>query len=342
MSAVKWLVSLIFLLLTLMAAAAGGVYYGVTQPLMIDEAQEYEVQSGSSSTRIGQQLAARGWIYHPMLTKVVSRLNPTLVPKKGRYLIEPGQNLIQVFQLFDSGKAIYHEVTLLEGKTVKDYISTLAAKGNIEMTMEGFSAERVAEHMKLGYPSAEGLFFANTYRYHDGDTDVDILRHANALLIKELKTAWGIRHTPIPIKTSYDALILASIIEKETGVPYERPLISKVFMNRLKRKIRLQTDPTVIYGLGDQYNGNITRKDLRSKTPYNTYVIKGLPPTPIANVGKEAILAAVQPGETAALYFVAKGDGTHAFSRTLREHNNAVAKYQKFQRRKDYQSSPTK
>ncbi|TDO99982.1 endolytic transglycosylase MltG [Marinomonas balearica] len=342
MSAVKWLVSLIFLLLTLLAGAAAGIYYGVTQPLMIDSAQEYEVQLGASSTKIGHQLAARGWIYHPLLTKVVSRLNPTLIPKAGRYEIVPGQNLIQVFQLFDSGKAIFHEVTLLEGKTVKDYMAALEAKGNIQMTMSGFDAKRIAKHMELGHSSAEGLFFANTYRYHDGDTDVDILKHANTLLKKELNTAWDNRNKSIPLKTPYDVLTLASIIEKETGVAYERPLISKVFMNRLKRRIRLQTDPTVIYGLGDKYNGNITRRDLRTKTPYNTYVIDGLPPTPIANVGREAIEAAVWPGETAALYFVAKGDGTHAFSRTLREHNNAVAKYQKYQRRKDYKSSPSK
>ncbi|MCZ2722244.1 endolytic transglycosylase MltG [Marinomonas sp. 15G1-11] len=143
-----------------------------------------------------------------------------------------------------------------------------------------------------------------------------------------------------PLNDSYEALILASIIEKETGDASERPLISKVFVNRLRKNIRLQTDPTVIYGLGEAFDGNLTRAHLRAENPYNTYRIFGLPPTPIANVGKESIVAAVSPGETDALYFVAKGDGTHAFSRTLREHNNAVAQYQRFQRRSDYTSSP--
>ena len=336
----KWLWRFLFLALTLIGAAAGGIYYGITQPILIAEPTTYEVQPGYTPTRIGSQMAARGWIYHPLLVRVASRLNPQWVPKMGEYELTPGMTVMDVLAKFDSGQAIHYSVTLLEGKTTQEFLETLANKRNIEMTLLGQSNNQIAASLELGVANAEGQFFADTYRYFAGDTDVQILKRANAKLNTVLMSHWAQKNARLPFSSAYDALIMASIIEKETGAAHERPLIAKVFFNRLKLNIRLQTDPTVIYGLGDSYDGNLTRKGLRSKSPYNTYRIYGLPPTPIANVGEEAIAAAINPGETDALYFVAKGDGTHEFSRTLKEHNAAVAKYQRFKRRSDYTSSP--
>ncbi len=337
---VTWLWRLLLLAIALVGLLAGALYYGITQPIMINEPIIYEVKSGYTTTRIGSQMAARGWIYHPLLMRAASRLNPQLVSKIGEYELTPNMNIIDVLKKFDSGDAVHYKVTLLEGKTTQDYIDTLSAKENVEITLAGLSNVEISRKLNLPYPNAEGLFFADTYLYYKGDTDATILLRSHNKLLKELEESWTRKKVTSPLKNSYEALILASIIEKETGDASERPLISKVFYNRLKKNIRLQTDPTVIYGLGESFDGNLKRTHLRQKTPYNTYRIFGLPPTPIANVGKESIDAAVSPGETDALYFVAKGDGSHIFSRTLREHNNAVAKYQKFQRRSDYTSVP--
>lgn len=340
MSVIKWLWRLLLIAITAVSVLAGGLYYGITQPLLIDEPIIYEVKPGYTVTRIGSQMEARGWIYHALLMKVASRLNPQWVSKVGEYEVTPQMNILDLLAKFDAGDAIHYKVTLLEGNTTQDFVDTLSKKGNVEMTLSGLSNIEISRKLNLPYLNAEGLFFADTYQYYKGDTDEAILRRAHQKLMSELEASWANKNKFTPLKNAYEALILASIIEKETGDASERPIISKVFVNRLKLNIRLQTDPTVIYGIGDEFDGNLTRAHLKEKTPYNTYRIFGLPPTPIANVGKESIEAAVNPGETDALYFVAKGDGTHVFSRTLREHNNAVAKYQRFQRRSDYTSSP--
>ena len=182
----------------------------------------------------------------------------------------------------------------------------------------------------LGYPEQhpEGLFFPDTYRFPKGTSDVDFLKRAYQVMQKHLEREWSERDPELPLKSSYEALILASIIEKETGAGFERPLIAGVFIERLKRNMRLQTDPTIIYGLGEQYDGDIRFRDLRKDTPYNTYLHAGLTPTPIAMPGLLAIRAALHPTPTDALYFVSKGDGTHQFSATLEQHNAAVARYQ--------------
>lgn len=339
MKTIRWLAVSTILLLSLAALIAGGIYYMLTEPLKIDSEQTYQVPRGSSVIKIGHQLADKGWIMHPVLTRIALELNPQWIPKAGKYLLQPGMNVIDVLALLDSGDTIYYPITLLEGHTYKDYLAAMSQKGNIEMTLEGLSARQIAEKLGVDAASPEGLLFANTYRYHDGDTDLDIFKQAHDLLQSTLDNVWQDRAKKLPYKNSYEALIMASIVEKETGVPEERPLIARVFISRLEKGMRLQTDPTVIYGMGERYQGNITRADLRRKTPYNTYQIDGLPPTPIANVGYEAIEAVLHPGETKALYFVAKGDGSHIFSNTLKAHNAAVAKYQRFQRRKDYTST---
>jgi UPF0755 protein len=182
----------------------------------------------------------------------------------------------------------------------------------------------------LGYPGQhpEGLFFPDTYRFPKGTRDVDFLRRAYQVMQKHLAREWDQRGSNLPLKSSYEALILASIIEKETGAAFERPLISAVFTERLRRKMSLQTDPTIIYGMGEEFDGDIRFRDLKKDTPYNTYLRAGLTPTPIALPGLEAIRAALHPAPSKALYFVSKGDGTHHFSATLHEHNAAVKRYQ--------------
>ena len=336
---IKWVYRAAFVFFTIVAVALISLYHSVTVPINADEKETFEVNKGDTFYSLGGALASEGWIDYAFLTRVVSKLNPTWTPKPGKYQITPEMSLIDIMALLDSGRSISYTVTFLEGKTTQDFIATMAAKENINMTLLGLSNEQIAEVLGLDTTHPEGLFFANTFRYHDGDSDVSILKHSHELLQNTLDELWEKRAKDLPYKSAYEALIMASIIEKETGVPEERGLISRVFISRLEKRMRLQTDPTVIYGLGDSFTGNLTRKGLRSDSPYNTYRVFGLPPTPIANVGREAIEAALNPSETTALYFVAKGDGTHTFSNTLREHNNAVRKYQ-FKRREDYRSTP--
>ena len=206
--------------------------------------------------------------------------------------------------------------------------AALAEDPIIEHTLEGKTDEEIM--IRLGYPDQhpEGMFFPDTYRFPKGTSDVDFLRRAYQVMQKHLNREWDRRDNGLPLKSSYEALILASIIEKETGAAFERPLIGGVFIERLKRNMRLQTDPTIIYGMGENFDGNIRFRDLKKDTPYNTYLRAGLTPTPIALPGLDAIRAALHPAETEALYFVSKGDGTHRFSKTLQEHNNAVNRYQ--------------
>lgn len=341
MKLVKRIVLAALVALTLAALGAGWAYNGLTKSMNVTEVTQFDVERGASIIKLGNQLAEMGWIEHPILARLAYQLNPQIVPKAGKYDIQPGMSLMEALALFDTGEVVFYPVTLLEGHTFREYLKAMQAKGNIEMTLLELTDKEIASKLGLEQDSPEGMFFANTYRYHDGDTDLDILKQSNTLLQATLEELWANKAKKLPYKTPYEALIMASIIEKETGAAFERPLIARVFISRLEKGMRLQTDPTVIYGMGERYKGNITRADLRRPTPYNTYQINGLPPTPIANVGKEAIHAALNPGETKALYFVAKGDGTHVFSNTLVEHNAAVAEFQRFKRRKDYTSTPT-
>lgn len=339
MAFIKWFFRVAILLVSLSAIVAGYLYHSITSPVTLAAIDTVEVRAGDTSYSLGKKLNDRGLIEYPFLTRVVSKLNPEWVPKVGKYAINSEMNLLDIMALFDSGKSIFYSITLLEGKTTRDYLSAMEARGNIAMTLLNASNEDLVKRIGLDVSHPEGQFFANTYRYHEGDTDVSILKHANELMTKTLNELWLSKAADLPYQSSYEALIMASIIEKETGVPEERPLIAQVFISRLKKGMRLQTDPTVIYGLGSDYTGNLTRKGLQSTSPYNTYRFFGLPPTPIANVGREAIEAALNPEQTKALYFVAKGDGTHAFSNSLREHNRAVRQFQ-FKRREDYRSTP--
>ncbi len=237
------------------------------------------------------------------------------------------------------GKVINYKITFIEGSTFQDMRNSLAAANKLQQTTRDWSEAQLMAELGLPSQAAEGMFFPSTYTYTKGMQDLDLLRQANTTLVQILEKAWAERSNNLPYKNSYEALIMASIVERETGAAYERPDIAGVFVRRLQQGMRLQTDPTVIYGMQDHYKGRITRKDLQTPTPWNTYTIYGLPPTPIALPSAEAIKASLNPAAGTSLYFVAKGDGTHQFSNSLAEHNKAVKKYQ-LQRRSDYRSSP--
>ena len=241
--------------------------------------------------------------------------------------------------MWQRGEVVQYSLTLVEGWNFRQVRSALAKHEKIEQTLDGLSDSEVMA--KLGHEGVfpEGRFFPDTYRFVRGMTDAQLLEKAYDRLDKVLAQEWEQRDPAVPYATPYQALIMASLVEKETGVPQERGQIAGVFVRRMKIGMPLQTDPTVIYGLGERYTGKLTRAHLREPTPYNTYTIPGLPPTPIAMVGREAIHAALHPADGTSLYFVAKGDGSHTFSDDLDAHNSAVREFQ-IKRRADYRSSP--
>ncbi|MCY7386762.1 MAG: endolytic transglycosylase MltG, partial [Burkholderiales bacterium] len=246
----------------------------------------------------------------------------------GTYRLTDAITPLALLKKLNDGDVVTIALTFVEGVTFADMRAQLESAKDLQITLSGVSNKDILKKIGAGESSAEGLFFPDTYRFSAGTTDLELLKKSYRMMQQKLALAWAQRDPSLPYKEPYDALIMASIIEKETGRAEERPLIGAVFTNRLKIPMRLQTDPTVIYGMGQRFDGNIRRRDLTTDTPYNTYTRDGLPPTPIAMPGWGALLAAVKPAQTDKLYFVAKGDGSHYFSRSLDEHNRAVAKYQ--------------
>ena len=310
------------------------------QPLKLDEARLLDVPAGSTPVGLINRLERDGLLDGGLWLRLHWRLNragQTL--HGGEYRLEPGMTVNELFEAWVSGKVVQYSLTLVEGWNIRQLRAALGAQEKLEQTLAGVDDAELMR--RVGEPGMhpEGRFFPDTYRYVRGMRDIDLLIQANRRLRQVLAEEWAARATGLPYKTEYEALIMASIIEKETGVPAERGQIAGVFVRRLEKRMRLQTDPTVIYGMGERYAGKIRRSDLREATPYNTYTISGLPPTPIAMVGREAIHAALQPEPGKTLYFVARGDGSHVFSATLEEHLRAVRQYQ-LKRRADYRSSP--
>lgn len=287
------------------------------------------IKSGSNIKTIAQDLTMQKIIDDPWLFILLAKLKgvETRV-RAGEYRLEAGQTPETLLETFAKGSSIQYSFTVIEGWSFRQMLAALARDPIIESRLDGKSNAEIMD--LIGYPEQhpEGMFFPDTYRFPKGTSDIDFLRRAHQLMRQHLQREWDQRASDLPLKSSYEALILASIIEKETGVGFERPMISGVFIQRLKRKMRLQTDPTIIYGLGEDFDGNIRFRDLRKDTPYNTYLHAGLTPTPIALPGLDSIRAALHPAATKALYFVSKGDGTHHFSQTLEEHNAAVKRYQ--------------
>lgn len=330
-------------LLVLCLAAAAGLWAAKTalvQPLAVDEnGLRFEVSSGSNLSTALRQLERDGILQWPRLVLAYAYWQGETGIHAGEYLLPRGSNAMDLVRRLNRGDVTRYRLTLVEGWTFLQALDQVRAGVGIKRTEEG--ADKAAATRALGFEesSAEGWIFPDTYIYRSGTTDIDLLRQAHKRMQDVLEREWQERAADLPYKSPYEALIMASLIEKETGQPSERGQIAGVFVRRLNRGMRLQTDPTVIYGLGDEFKGNLTRPHLRQATPYNTYVIDGLPPTPIALPGREAIHAALHPEEGSSLYFVGKGDGSHHFSATLSEHNRAVREYQ-LKRRADYRSSP--
>ncbi|WP_024699011.1 endolytic transglycosylase MltG [Pseudomonas avellanae] len=312
----------------------------LNQPLKVAQEQLLDVPAGSTPTGVLNRLQADGVIKDAFWLRLYWRFNLSGQPlHSGEYRMVPGMDVNALFDVWKRKEVVQYSLTLVEGWNFRQVRAALAKQAKLDQTLAGLSDSELMA--KIGHPDVfpEGRFFPDTYRYARGMTDAELLKQAYNRLEEVLDEEWQARSSEAPYSNPYQALIMASMVEKETGVPQERGQIAGVFVRRLKLGMQLQTDPTVIYGMGERYNGKLTRANLREPTPYNTYVIAGMPPTPISLVGREAIHAALNPVAGSSLYFVAKGDGSHVFSDDLDAHNSAVRDYQ-LKRRADYRSSP--
>ncbi|WP_372878134.1 endolytic transglycosylase MltG [Pseudomonas sp.] len=324
----------------LVAFVAWQQHSALEQPLQLSEELMLEVPAGATPGGVLNRLQADGVLQDALWLRLYWRFNLRGQPlHSGEYRLTPELSVRDMLGLWRRGEVVQYSLTLVEGWSFRQVRTALERQSKLELTLTGLSDAQLMA--RLGYPGVnpEGRFFPDTYRFVSGMSDLDLLKQAYLRLEQVLAEEWQERADGLPYKEPYDALIMASIIEKETGVPEERGEIAGVFIRRLRIGMRLQTDPTVIYGLGERYNGKLTRAHLREPTAYNTYVIDGMPPTPIAMVGREAIHAALHPVAGKSLYFVARGDGSHVFSNSLEAHNRAVREYQ-LTRREDYRSSP--
>jgi UPF0755 protein len=288
---------------------------------------DFSVKSGASLRSVSHQLSAAGLLPEPYTFWLLGRFaGKASQIQAGTYRLTGPLTPLELLDKLARGDVLPIAVVFVEGTTFRQWLAQMRQNPQLRVTLAGEPQFRAA--LGVTEPSLEGLLFPETYHVHAGTTDVELLRRAYAEMSRRLARAWETRDPTVPLKSPYEALILASIVEKETGQPGERATVASVFLNRLAKGMRLQTDPTVIYGLGERYDGRLRKRDLLADSPWNTYTRDGLPPTPIAMPGAASIAAVLNPARTDYLYFVSKGDGTHQFSRTLEEHNRAVAKYQ--------------
>ncbi|MBK5513299.1 MULTISPECIES: endolytic transglycosylase MltG [unclassified Pseudomonas] len=324
----------------LLGASAWKINSALEQPLNITQEELLEVPKGSTPTGTFIRLETDGVIKDAFWLRVYWRFNLAGTPiHSGEYRMLPGMTVDGLIDLWKRGEVVQYSVTLVEGWNFRQVRAALAKDDKLKQTLTGLTDTQVMD--KLGHSGIfpEGRFFPDTYSFVRGMSDAELLKKAYDRLDEVLAKEWDKRSVDAPYTEPYQALIMASLVEKETGVPQERGQIAGVFVRRMAIGMLLQTDPTVIYGLGDRYQGKLTRAHLKEATPYNTYMISGLPPTPIAMVGREAIHAALNPVAGNSLYFVARGDGSHVFSDDLDAHNTAVREFQ-LKRRADYRSSP--
>lgn len=299
-------------------------------PVVLNKQVYIDIEKGDSLNRITDKLIEQNVAVKPIWFKVFAYTSESAKKiKTGEYELTPGLSIPEILALFVQGKTKQYAITFPEGWSFKDILQEVQNNPHLEHTLN--SADLEALMLKFGTDAKhpEGMFFPDTYFFEKHMTDVSLLKRAYDKMQQVLQQEWLNKAENLPFKNPYEALILASIVEKETAVIEERPLIAGVFIRRLEKGMLLQTDPTVIYGMGDHYKGDITYEDLKNTTPYNTYVVKGLPPTPIAMPGKEAIYASLHPDIGNSLYFVSRGDGTHIFSSTLKDHNRAVDIFQR-------------
>ncbi|MEI7795373.1 MAG: endolytic transglycosylase MltG [Methylococcaceae bacterium] len=302
----------------------------ISNPVVIEKFVTIDIEKGDSLKQITNKLVAQNVKIKPFWFKFLAKINgENKKIKSGEYELAKGLTAKDILALFVQGKVKRHAITFPEGWNFKAIRQQLDANPYIEHTLKSVQINDIVKQLGISQNHPEGLFFPDTYFFEKHTTDVAILKRAYTKMQIILAQEWQGRAANLPITTPYQAICLASIIEKETAAPFERAQIAGVFSRRLQQNMMLQTDPTVIYGMGETYQGNIKTADLKNPTPYNTYTFKGLPPTPIAMAGREAIHAALHPDASEALFFVAKGDGTHVFSANLDAHNAAVETYQR-------------
>ncbi|MFL1453328.1 endolytic transglycosylase MltG [Marinobacter sp. GN3S48] len=339
----KLLITVICVLVLAVSGGALWVWQGLNTldiPVALEEPVLLDVPSGTGFGQVARILETEGFLKDSLWLRIHGRLNPEVVQvKAGEYEIVSGMTPRDIVSKMVAGDTKQWSIQFIEGWTFRDMRQALANSERLKKETTDWSDEAIMEAVGAEGEHPEGRFFPDTFAFTGSETDLDLLRRSFERMERVLAEEWGNRAEDLPYDSPYEALIMASIVERETGAPHERGQVAGVFVRRLQKGMRLQTDPTVIYGMGDRYIGRITRKDLRRHTPYNTYRIDGLPPTPIALPGREAIHAALNPEDGDALYFVARGDGTHKFSRTLSEHQKAVREFQ-LNRRSDYRSSP--
>ena len=322
----------LFLLAIAATLAAGGwLWWFATRPIEVAAPVEIAVRQGAGVTAVARQLVDAGMLAEPYSLRILARATDRSgAIHAGTYRFDKPLTPIELLDKLARGDVVLAEIRFVEGSTFRQWLAQLEQDSKLRKSLPTRDDAAVRALLGLGDQSVEGWLFPDTYRYAPGITEGELLKRAHAAMKKRLEAAWAAREPGLPLKTPYEALILASIVEKETGAAAERPLVASVFVNRLRKGMRLQTDPTVIYGIGEKYDGNIRKRDLTTDTPYNTYTRDGLPPTPIAMPGAASLAAVSRPAQSDYLYFVGKADGTgtHQFSRTLEEHNRAVAKYQ--------------
>lgn len=311
-------------------AAGWLAYFALTPSPLPQTPHEFAIKHGSSLRAVARQFADEKLVIEPwsfeLLVRLLGKANEI---KAGNYLLENEITPYQLFLVITRGDVTQSQAVFIEGWTFRQMRKALDDNPAVRHDTLNLSEQEVLQRLEMNAATAEGLFFPDTYNFGSGMSDLSILKRANRVMQNRLEDAWKSRATDLPYASPYEALIMASIIEKETGQASERPMIASVFVNRLRIGMRLQTDPTVIYGLGEAFDGNLRKRDLTSDTPYNTYTRGGLPPSPIAMPGWESIQAALHPAKSSALYFVAKGNGAHQFSSSLAEHNRAVGRYQR-------------
>ena len=314
------------------------------QPVNVQNDQLLTIERGTTGNKLAGLLEKERILDNAELLSWLLKLHPELNKvKAGTYSLNGVKTVEDLLKLLNSGKEAQFNVQFIEGNTFKNWRKHLENAPHLKQTLKDKSEQEIFQLLALPKVSEaidewmkiDGWLYPDTYNYTPNSTDLELLQRAAERMEKALDKAWNERDKGLPLENPYEMLILASIVEKETGIAAERPQVASVFINRLKAKMKLQTDPTVIYGMGEDYNGNIRKKDLETPTPYNTYVIDGLPPTPIAMPSEEALQAVAHPAQTEFYYFVADGTGGHKFSRNLNEHNKAVQEYLRWYRQQN-------